>query len=111
MNAQLIRNILPGKVANHIIDKIRPPRSIKDNDTPKRILESNGKFFVRSVWQYLRQREQPNKILKEICVRGLPFKIALFMCRMWKFKGSMDDRIGKWGYEGPSRYWSHINIS
>ncbi|KAK6788058.1 hypothetical protein RDI58_016583 [Solanum bulbocastanum] len=31
--------------------------------------------------------------------------MAFMMWRMWKFKIPVDDRLRRWGLEGPSRYW------
>ncbi|XP_070022972.1 uncharacterized protein [Nicotiana sylvestris] len=40
-----------------------------------------------------------------IWVKGLPFKIAFFMWKVWKAKLPLDDFLKRVGYCMPSKYW------
>lgn len=97
--------MVPEDIVNHIISKVKAPADENGKDRPWWMLEAKGNFIVRSAWQYTRHKEQPNKIMKDVWVKGLPFKMAFLMWRLWKFKIPVDDRIRRWGYEGPSRCW------
>lgn len=46
---------------------------------------------------------------KDIWIKGLPFKIAFFIQKMWKEKVPVDDYIRRWGVQGPSRCWCCTN--
>ncbi|KAH0706080.1 hypothetical protein KY285_012246 [Solanum tuberosum] len=60
-----MQEIFPTEVANFIKEKIRPPREGNDTDKPTWMLASNGKFSVKSAWEYVRHKEQPSQILGE----------------------------------------------
>lgn len=51
---------------NHILDKLRPPINLEKNNKTGWMLESNEFFTIRLTWQYIKQKGQPNEILKEI---------------------------------------------
>lgn len=53
-------------------------------DRPIWMLEARGEFTVRSAWQYIRRSEVKNSMFKEMWVKGMPFKIAFFMWRIWQ---------------------------
>lgn len=65
-NEQLILQLLPQEVANHIMKTIRPPVIKNEREIPIWMLESIEKFIVRSAWQYIRQSEEKRRIFKEI---------------------------------------------
>ncbi|WMV60306.1 hypothetical protein MTR67_053691 [Solanum verrucosum] len=104
-NEEVVREILPTEVAEHIICNIKPPRGRNENDKPCWMLETKGIFSVKSAWDYIRQKEEPNRIYKRIWIKGIPFKIAFSMWRLWKFMIPVDDRVRRWGIAGPSRCW------
>jgi len=90
---QLMQEIFPTEVANFIKEKIRPPREGNDTDKPTWMLASNGKFSVKSAWEYVRHKELPSQILGDLWVKGMPFKINFLMWRLWNFKIPVHDRI------------------
>lgn len=104
-NADRLLEVLPEKFALHIVQKIRP--LVMDNvlDTPYWMLETRGHFSVKSAWEYLRRREDPRSACRMIWVKGLPFKIAFFMCKVWKAKLPLDDFMRRLGYFMPYRCW------
>ncbi|WMV33800.1 hypothetical protein MTR67_027185 [Solanum verrucosum] len=69
------------------------------------MLDSGGSFTVKATRQYIRHKEEPNKIYKWIWTKGVPFKMAFMMWRLWKSKIPVDDRLRRWGLEGPSKCW------
>ncbi|KAH0716077.1 hypothetical protein KY284_008982 [Solanum tuberosum] len=109
-NEEVVREILPTELAEHIICNIKPPRGRKENDKPCWMLETKGIFSVKSAWNYIRQKEEPNRIYKRIWIKGIPFKIAFLMWRLWKFMIPVDDRVRRWSIAGPSRYQYRRNI-
>uniref|UniRef100_A0A0V0IG00 Putative ovule protein n=1 Tax=Solanum chacoense TaxID=4108 RepID=A0A0V0IG00_SOLCH len=69
------------------------------------MLDTLGIFSTKSAWNYIRHREEPNKIYRWIWTKGVPFKMAFLMWRLWKFKIPVDDKMRRWGIHGPSRCW------
>lgn len=45
------------------------------------IVENNGKFSVRSAWEYSRHREKKEHIFNYIFPRKIPFKLFFLMWR------------------------------
>ncbi|XP_019250979.1 PREDICTED: uncharacterized protein LOC109229885 [Nicotiana attenuata] len=104
-NLDRLPEILPEKYAMHIVEKIKPPNVYEVLDVPYWMLETRGFFSVRTAWEYLRRRDEPRVAYKMIWVKGLQFKIAFFMWKVWKVKLPLDDFIRRLGYCMPSRYW------
>lgn len=50
-------------------------------------------------------KDQTKTIYSKIWVQGFPLRMAFFIWRAWKFKVLVNDRIRRWRYEGPLRYW------
>lgn len=42
------------------------------------MLESKGEFIVKSTWDYIRHKGQPNDTYKFMWVKRLPFKISFY---------------------------------
>ncbi|XP_075099940.1 uncharacterized protein LOC142176380 [Nicotiana tabacum] len=97
--------ILPEDLAVHILEKIKPPSSQQVLDVPYWMLEIRGYFSVRSAWDYTRRRDEPRTAYRMIWVKGLPFKIAFFMWKVWKAKLPLDDFLKRVGYCMPSKCW------
>lgn len=77
-----------------------PPRGRVETDKPVWMLDTKGSFSVKTTWNYIRHREEPNKIYKWIWTKGVPFKMAFLMWRLWKFKIPLDDKVRRWEYRG-----------
>jgi len=52
---------------------------------------TRGSFSIKSAWHYIRHKEEENIIYNCMCTKGVPFEIHF------------DDRVRKWGVEGPSK--------
>ncbi|KAH0777307.1 hypothetical protein KY290_008718 [Solanum tuberosum] len=98
-------SIIPTELVEYIIGNIKPPRGRNEEDIPCWMLENKGNFSVKTAWNYIRHKEEPNRIHKWIWTKGIPFKMAFMMWRLWKFKVPVDDRLRRWGLQGPSRCW------
>ncbi|XP_059288925.1 uncharacterized protein LOC132042393 [Lycium ferocissimum] len=55
-NMKLLTNTLDQELAQHIKDNIKVPDGEED-DEPYWMLETNGKFSVKSTWEFLRHKE------------------------------------------------------
>uniref|UniRef100_A0A1U7Y3W8 Uncharacterized protein LOC104240759 n=1 Tax=Nicotiana sylvestris TaxID=4096 RepID=A0A1U7Y3W8_NICSY len=97
--------MLPKDLAVHILEKIRPPSPQQVLDMPCWMLETRGYFSVKSAWEYTRRRDEPRTAYRMIWVKGLPFKIAFFMWKVWKAKLPLDDFLKRVGYCMPSKCW------
>ncbi|XP_075105034.1 uncharacterized protein LOC142179115 [Nicotiana tabacum] len=93
-----IREILPEELADHILLNMKSLLVHDVLDKPQWMLETRGVFSVKSAWEYLRRRNEPANAYKKIWVKGLPFKIAFFMWKMWKNKLPLDDFFRRLGY-------------
>ncbi|XP_060200889.1 uncharacterized protein LOC132629179 [Lycium barbarum] len=97
-----IRNNLPEELAEYILNDVQPPARGDELDRPWWMLETKGDFTVKSAWEYIRSKGEKRDVYKKIWVKGLPFKIAFLMWRVWHFKVPLDDVIQSWGYHMPS---------
>ncbi|WMV09687.1 hypothetical protein MTR67_003072 [Solanum verrucosum] len=95
----------------------RGKRGRVETDKPVWMLDTKGSFSVKTTWNYIRHREESNKIYKWIWTKGVPFKMAFLMWRLWKFKIPVDDRVRRWEYRGhlgvgvmnnQNRTWSYF---
>ncbi|XP_059310637.1 uncharacterized protein LOC132061989 [Lycium ferocissimum] len=98
----MLKEISPEDLANHILENITPPVEHKEVDRAYWKMEARGKFSVGSAFQLLRQRRDPSALYKQMWIKGLPIKISFFMWRFWKFKLPLDDRLKTWGIQFPS---------
>ncbi|XP_075092414.1 uncharacterized protein LOC142172648 [Nicotiana tabacum] len=97
--------MLPKDLAVHILEKIKPPSPQQVLDMPCWMLETRGHFSVKSAWDYTRRRDEPRTTYRMIWVKGLPFKIAFFMWKVWKAKLPLYDFLKRVGYYMPSKCW------
>nr|XP_016495997.1 PREDICTED: uncharacterized protein LOC107815006 [Nicotiana tabacum] len=104
-NINRLMEILPEEYALRIVEKIIPPVLEDVIDVPYWMLEARGHFSVKSAWEYIRRRDEPRVAYKMIWVKGLPFKIAFFMWKVWKAKLPLDDYLRRLGYIMPSKCW------
>lgn len=93
----------------HIVENIKPPVALEDLDKPVWMLETKGDFSVKSSWEYLRKRRDPNIAYNNMWIKSLPFKMSFLMWRVWKGKLPLDDTVRRWGYFMPSRCWCCTN--
>lgn len=100
-NYQLLCQLLPPEIISHIVDTRVTPCSKKEEDKPIWMLESNEEFIVRCTYQYIRHRENKNMVFKEMWIKGLPFKMVFLMWRLSKGKIPVEEKISKWGIQGP----------
>ncbi|XP_070042708.1 uncharacterized protein [Nicotiana tomentosiformis] len=104
-NVDMLRDVLPDELFEHIIETIQPPTFSNIQYKPWWQRESKGKLTVKSARQYVRKRKQENKLYKFIRVKGVSFKVSFFMWRLWKAKLLLDDTFRRWGYVVTSRCW------
>lgn len=81
-NEQVLMKILPQEVVNYILTNMRPTIVEGVRYIPIWMLETTGKFIVKSAWEYIRQRQEKNLMYKTIWVKGLPFKMVFLMWRI-----------------------------
>ncbi|KAH0704871.1 hypothetical protein KY289_009947 [Solanum tuberosum] len=104
-DTEVLHEILPQELVNHILQNIHPPKEEATMDKPCWMPETRGSFSVKSAWHYIRHKAEENKIYKWMWSKGVPFKMAFIMWRLWKFKIPVDDIMRRWGLEGPSKCW------
>lgn len=92
-DVNILQQLLPQDMTDHIILNIKPPRIKSLADKPYWSLNPKGDFTVKTVWQYIRHKEEKNITYKWMWIHGLPFKISFLVWRSWKFKLPVDDRI------------------
>ncbi|XP_060181348.1 uncharacterized protein LOC132610954 [Lycium barbarum] len=95
------------KEIEHIKDNIKVPDGEED-DEPCWMLETSGKFSVKSAWEFLRHRESQQTSYRFMWEKGLPIKISFFMWRVWKGRISTDDILKRMMINIPSRCWCCI---
>ncbi|XP_075077300.1 uncharacterized protein LOC142164034 [Nicotiana tabacum] len=94
---QRLREKIPEDLAMNILENIKAPTLHEDLDNVVWILETRGKFSVKSSWEYIRKRKDTSIVYKNMWVKGLPFKISFFMWNVWKAKLPLDETLKRWG--------------
>lgn len=61
---EVMQGIFPTEIVEHILTHIKPPRGRIEKDKPLWMLESRGEFTVKSAWNYIRHKEDPNRVYK-----------------------------------------------
>lgn len=61
-NTEILGQILLMELTDYIIHHIKPPRADRIRDRPYWMLNNKGSFTVKTAWQYIRHKEEPNKI-------------------------------------------------
>ncbi|XP_075080326.1 uncharacterized protein LOC142165846 [Nicotiana tabacum] len=97
-NETRLMQILPHDIASHIIANIKRSALSDELDKPFWMMEPKGYFTVKSAWDYVRRRRDQNAVFTNIWVKGLPFKIAFFMWKVWKRRIPLDDFFKWLGY-------------
>ncbi|XP_059285014.1 uncharacterized protein LOC132038353 [Lycium ferocissimum] len=90
-NEIVIRNSLLEELADHILTEIQPPSKGNELDVPYWKLSTNGQFSVKTAWEYVRSKAEKRDIYKKMWVKGLPYKVAFTMWRVWHFKVPLDE--------------------
>ncbi|XP_060211629.1 uncharacterized protein LOC132639169 [Lycium barbarum] len=103
-NMELLTATLDQELAQHIKENIKVPVEEED-DEPCWMLETNGRFSVKSAWEFLRHRESKQTSYKFMWEKGIPIEISFFMWRVWKGRISTDDILKKMMINIPSRCW------
>ncbi|KAK6778379.1 hypothetical protein RDI58_025097 [Solanum bulbocastanum] len=93
------------ELVDNILSCIKSPNGVDEQDKPCWILDTKGTFSVKTARNYIRHKEQSNKIHTLIWNKGVLFKMAFIMWRLWKFKIPVEDKIKRWDMDGPSRCW------
>nr|XP_016493380.1 PREDICTED: uncharacterized protein LOC107812734 [Nicotiana tabacum] len=104
-----LMDILPHDLALHVIENVKPPVLHDDLDRPFWMLEARGNFTIKYSWEYFRRRRDSSIAYKNMWAKGLPFKIAFFMWKIWKGKLPLDDTFRRMGYFMSSRCWCCLN--
>ncbi|WMV17863.1 hypothetical protein MTR67_011248, partial [Solanum verrucosum] len=66
------RDCMPEEYVQHIIRNIPPPDINSDIDQAKWMLETTGRFSVKSAWGYIRLKEEKEDIFKHMWINKLP---------------------------------------
>ncbi|XP_049356319.1 uncharacterized protein LOC125820939 [Solanum verrucosum] len=59
-DVQTLMSIIPAELVEYIISIIKPPRGRNEEDIPCWMLETKGNFSVKTAWNYIRHKEEPN---------------------------------------------------
>ena len=67
------------------------------------MLEQNGKFYVKNVWQYIKQKDEKQEIFKNMWINKLPFQMTFTLWRAWKFIIPINEVVQRMKISLPSR--------
>ncbi|XP_055804681.1 uncharacterized protein LOC129873581 [Solanum dulcamara] len=95
-NIQKLRGYLPNEFVQQIIRKIPPLKVINANESPCWMLESNGKFSVKSAWGYIRRKEE-KRISSDTFGQKITLQDVFFCMEGWKFRIPVDDLLQRMG--------------
>lgn len=91
-DVQTLMAIIPTELVEYIIRNIKTPRGMNEKDIPCWMLENKENFLVKTAWNYIRHKDEPNSH-KWIWINKIPFIMNFMMWRLWKFKVLVDDRL------------------
>ncbi|KAG5632259.1 hypothetical protein H5410_003976 [Solanum commersonii] len=75
-NVDILNDILPSDLVEHILCHIKPPKEGCTEDKPCSMLESRGAFTVKTAWNYIRHKKDPNRSYRWIWTKAMPFKMG-----------------------------------
>lgn len=96
-NEDKLYQYLPQEIAEYTQQHLSITGNIERWDRPWWMPNSSGDFIVKSAWDMIRRKREIQQHFQEIWIKGLPFKISLFIWRLWKQKLPIDDILSKIG--------------
>ncbi|XP_060200320.1 uncharacterized protein LOC132628562 [Lycium barbarum] len=94
-NDQLLHQSFPADIAEHIKSEIYIDQLQGNWDRPWWMLTSTGRYTVNSAWNMLRHRDHEDSDFKQLCIKGVPFKIYFLLWRVLKGRIPTDDVLMK----------------
>lgn len=88
---QMMLEILPEDIGHHTYENICINMSASPWNIPWWMQTIRGKFIISSSFQQLRQSNSFLDNIKGLWIKRVPYKISIFLCRLWKFKQPIDD--------------------
>lgn len=104
-NRDKLTQILSHEVVSHIIQNIPCLIETEIIDNSWWMEETNGKFTVKSAWNYIRHRGANEQLFNNMWTKGLTFKISFLLWRAWMARIPTDDIIQKMGINMVSKCW------
>ncbi|XP_059306329.1 uncharacterized protein LOC132057744 [Lycium ferocissimum] len=101
---QKLQQTVPKDIVDHIRKEVHIDTPSENMDKAWWMLTGSGKYTVSSAWEAIRQRSTSNWCYKQFWTKGLPFKIVVFLWRVWKQKLPVDDILAKMGISIVSIY-------
>lgn len=90
-NENMLRDIFPNDVMDHVLSNIEIGSTIGDMDTLFWMLTNSRKFSVKSAWETLRIPGSTHEQFDRIWEKGLLFKVSFFVWRMFKKRISIGE--------------------
>ncbi|KAH0669175.1 hypothetical protein KY289_023668 [Solanum tuberosum] len=104
-NITMLGARLSEEIQEYIVQKIKTPNSMHQNDTPWWMANTQGSFTVKTAWELVRRRVESIRDFEEIWIKRLPFKINFFMWRVWRRRIATDDNLKRININIVSRCW------
>lgn len=101
-NETLLRESVSIKIANFITNEIKPGRT-DELDRPWWLIASDGRFSVKTSFDFLRKRAREVEWSKKIWLKGLPCNMSFFLWRIFKRRIPTDDVLKTIGISIASR--------
>ncbi|KAH0636347.1 hypothetical protein KY285_036099 [Solanum tuberosum] len=89
---KLLECVLPEMTA-HIVENIKPGKESYMIDKAWWMENSKGVFTVKSTYHSMRRSMNELEWMNQLWLKGLPFKIAFFLWRIWKKRIATDGNL------------------
>ncbi|XP_059290815.1 uncharacterized protein LOC132044343 [Lycium ferocissimum] len=104
-NYPKMQDVFSADIVEHVRNELGHFQRSNETSKPWWIHTSSGKFTVKSAWEKLRQRQQRSQVYENFWLKGLPYKISMFLWRVWFWKLPIDEVLQKMNISIVSRCW------
>ncbi|KAH0761396.1 hypothetical protein KY290_017469 [Solanum tuberosum] len=98
-----LRSKLSEEMIKHIVETIKPPTEGRKDDKPWWMANTKEVFYVKSVWELVRKRDEPTQCYELMWIKRVSFKINFFYWRVWRRRISTDDNLKRMKITSVSR--------
>lgn len=81
-NVEKLSIFLPQHLIEHIVESIKPQVGMESNDEACWMGNSKGEFMASSTFNIMRHKKEKINWVRNIWIKGIPFKIAFFLWRV-----------------------------
>ncbi|XP_049389010.1 uncharacterized protein LOC125853369 [Solanum stenotomum] len=98
-------NKISEEMTDYIMESIKPPLEEYINDVAWWMGSTQGIFTDKSAWELMRHKQERRADYQLIWTKDVPFKMNIFLWRLWKRRIATDDNLKRMKIQIVSRCW------